>query len=202
MYQLTGAAGGIGTYQVNFSQTVTSTTITSGGKDFCIDSCEFRDISTILGFLSVFTSPAIANATDGFIFSNNRINSLSTVSPTVALTAGAGADRWSIRDNSGTSPITAVTQGPALLAAGSFNFTNIDIARNKFMRPNTSTTLPVGIGASGTAWTGHAYDNYFWSLNSGTGIWISTGTKLGFTNNYSPITGAADKSALINPVAV
>ncbi len=70
------------------------------------------------------------------------------------------------------------------------------------MRPNTSTTLPVGVSAVGTAWTGHCYDNYFWSLNSGTGIWISTGTKLGFTNNYSPITGAADKSALINPAAV
>jgi hypothetical protein len=37
--------------------------------------------------------------------------------------------------------------------------------------------------------------------NSG-GLLIATGTKFAFFNNYSMITGAADKSALINPAAV
>src|ERR1035437_1496765 len=197
--QLTGAANGIGTYQVSVSQTVTSTTITAGSKDLCIDNCEFRDTSTVLGFLSVWTTPAIALATDGFTFTNNKIYSLSTVSPTVAITAGAGADRWSIRDNYSTSPVTASTQGPALMAAGAFNFTNFELGRNRFYRPNTSTSLPVGISASGTAWSGHAYDNYFWNLGASTGIWINTGTKLAFTNNRSQITGAADHSDIVNP---
>lgn len=200
--QLTGAANGIGTYQVSVSQTVTSTTITSGCQEFAIDNCEFRDLSSVLSFLSVYTSSSTTNASSGFSFTRNRVFGLGTVSPTVALTFAAAADRVSINDNTGVSPITAVTQGPALLATGAFSLTNFDCGRNRFMRPNTSTTLPVGISTSGTAWTGHCYDNYFWSLNSGTGIWINTGTKLGFTNNYSPITGAADKSALINPVAV
>lgn len=200
--QLTGTAGAAGTYRVNISQTVASATFTTGAKEFAIDNCEFRDMSTILGFLSVFTSSATANASDGFSFTNNVVASLSTVSPTVALTIAASQDRVSLLDNKGTSAITAVTQGPALLAAGANNITNFDCGRNRFMRPNTSATLPVGIATSGTAWSGLCYDNHFWALPSGTGIWISTGSKLGFTNNFSPITGAADKSALINPVAV
>lgn len=202
--QLTGTTGGIGTYQVYPSPTVavTSTTITSGAQDFAIDNCEFRDISGVLGFLSVYTGSGVTNASSGFQFTRNNINSLSTVAPTVALAFSANNDRLTISDNTSVSPITAVTQGPALMAAGSASMTNFICARNRFHRPNTSTTLPVGISTTGTAWTGHCFDNYFWSLNSGTGIWINTGTKLGFTNNYSPITGAADKSALINPVAV
>lgn len=201
--QISGATtGGVGTYLLNNSQTFASGTITTGPQDFSIDNCEFRDLSNVLSFLSIFTSSSTANAASGFSFTRNSIFGLGTVAPTVALTFAAANDRVTVSDNRGVSPITAVTQGPALMATGANNITNFDCGRNRFMRPNTSTTLPVGISTSGTAWTGHCYDNYFWSLNSGTGIWINTGTKLGFTNNYSPITGAADKSALINPVAV
>ena len=202
--QLTGTTGGIGTYQVypTPAAAVTSTTITSGPQDFAIDNCEFRDNSVILSFLSLFTSNTVANSVSGFSFTRNKIEGLGTVAPTVALSVLGSADRVTVSDNTGVSPITTTTQGPVLLAAGANNLTNFDCGRNRFIRPNTSTTIPVGISTTGTAWTGHCYDNYFWSLNSGTGIWISTGTKLGFTNNYSPITGAADKSALINPVAV
>ncbi len=115
--QLTGVTGGIGTYQVYPSPAaaVTSTTITSGAQDFAIDNCEFRDLSSILGFLSVYTDGAQTNGSSGFQFTRNVVNSLSTVSPTVALTFGVGHDRVSILDNTGTSPITAVTQGPCLL---------------------------------------------------------------------------------------
>jgi hypothetical protein len=43
-----------------------------------------------------------------------------------------------------------------------------------------------------------------YQLDNTAGIWIATGTggAFGFSNNYSPITGAVDKSALINPAAV
>ena len=200
--QLTGTANGVGTYTVNYSQTAASGTITTGPQEFLVDSCEFRDNSAVLGFLTVLTGTSTTSALNGLTMTNNRILSQSTVSVTCAIVMTSGCDRVSLRDNYGNSPITTGTQGPALLATGANSITNFDCGRNRFFRPNTSTTLPVGISTSGTAWTGHCYDNYFWSLNSGTGIWISTGTKLGFTNNYSPITGAADKSALINPVAV
>jgi hypothetical protein len=187
---------------VNISQTVVSGTITTGPQEFSIDNCEFRDTSGVLGFLSVFSDNSTANACNGFQFTRNAIYSQSTVSPTVALTFQSNQDRVVINDNYGTSPITATTQGPCLAAMGAANMTNFTLARNRFYRPNTSTTLPVGVSSTSTACTGYCYDNYFWNLGASTGIWISTGTKLGFQNNYSPITGAADKNGLINPAAV
>ena len=200
--QTTGTAAGAGTYVVSGAATVASASMTSSPTDFAIDNCEFRDTSSVLGFLSVFTTASTANSSDGFQLTRSIWSSLGTVSPTVAITAGAGHDRWIIADNMMNSPITATTQGPILMAAGAFNFTNFMLARNRCQRPNTSSSIPCGISCSGTAWTGLAYDNYFGAVPTGTGVWINTGTKLSFINNYSQITGAADKSALINPSAV
>lgn len=203
--QLTGTTGGVGTYTVSTSQTVSSTTITTNVKFFALDNCEFRDTSSILGFLTVLSGGACntANAMDGFSMTRCNWWSSSTVSVTCAMVTTAGHDRWNISDNVMVSPTTAATEGPIMLATGAGNMTNITIGRNKTQRLGVSTTLPCGISTSGTAWTGHAFDNYFGTgLSGNTGIWISTGTKLAFTNNYSMITRAADKSALINPVAV
>jgi hypothetical protein len=46
------------------------------------------------------------------------------------------------------------------------------------------------------------YDNYSWHLDNSAALLAPTGTKLGFQNNFCMVTGAADKSGLINPVAV
>lgn len=203
--QLTGTTGGVGTYLVSTSQTVASTTITTTVKYLALDNCEFRDTSATLGFLTVLSGGACntANAMDGFSMTRCNWWSLSTVSVTCAMVTTAGHDRWLIADNVMVSPTTTGTEGPIMLATGAGNMTNITIARNRTQRLGVSTTLPCGISTSGTAWTGHAFDNYFGTgLSGATGIWISTGTKLSFTNNYSMITRAADKSALINPAAV
>lgn len=203
--QLTGTTGGVGTYTVNISQTVASTTLRFIASDFAINNCEFRDLTSVLSFLRCFNvGSGLPSTADGFSFTNNTVFGLGTVSPTVILAVGNNSDqdRWAIADNRGVSPITAGTQGPCLLDTGNSSLTAVDIARNRFTRKNTSAAIPVGISTTGTGWSGSAYDNYFWSLAAATGIWISTGTGLGFTNNFSPITGAADKNGIINPVQV
>jgi hypothetical protein len=200
--QLTGTAGAAGTYAVSGAATVASVSMTMDAKDFVIDNCEFRDTSSILSFLSLFTTSSTANSADGFQMTRTTWEGLGLVSPTVAITCSATQDRWVLADNVMNSPITTTIQGPILAAVGANNLTNVTIARNRCQRPNTSSTIPCGISTSGTAWSGHAYDNYFGAVPTGTGVWINTGTKLSFTNNYSQVTGAADKSALINPVAV
>ena len=203
--QVSGTTGGVGHYTVSINQTVASTTITTNTKFFALDGCEFRDTSGSLGFLTLMSGGACntANAMDGFSMTRCNWFSQSTVSVTCAVVTTAGHDRWNISDNVMVSPTTVGTEGPIMLATGAGNMTNITIARNRTQRLGVSTTLPCGISTSGTAWTGHAFDNYFGTgLSGATGIWISTGTKLAFTNNYSMITRAADKSALINPAAV
>jgi ABC-type thiamine transport system substrate-binding protein len=91
-----------------------------------------------------------------------------------------------------------------MLATGANNMTNFEFGNNILQRPNTSSTGGSFVSTTATAWTGHAYNNYMYQLDNTAGIWIATGTggAFGFTNNYSPITGAVDKSALINPAAV
>lgn len=200
--QLTGTTGGIGTYQVSVSQTVTSTTITGLTTDFAIDNCEFRDLSSALNFVALFTGNATANSCDGFQLVNSRITSLGTTAATTAVKISSLTDRARICDNFGCWAVLNDTA--AMLAAGANNMTNFEFARNHLERPNTSSTGGSFISTSGTGWTGHAYDNYLYQIDATAGIWIATGTggAFGFSNNFSPITGAVDKSALINPAAV
>jgi hypothetical protein len=138
----------------------------------------------------------------GLSFTNCVISSLGTTAATTAIKLTTATDRVKIADNFGCFAILNNTA--CMLAAGANNMTNFEFARNHLERPNTSSTGGSFISTSATGWTGHAYDNYLYQLDATAGIWIPTGTggSFGFTNNYSPITGAVDKSALINPAAV
>ena len=200
MSQITGTTGGVGTYQLNNSFTFASGTMTTGSQDLAIDSCEFRDLSSVLNALSVYTSSSTAQASAGLQFTRNYVSSLGTTAATTALIAGAAQDRVNISDNYGNWAVLNNTA--AMLAAGANSLTNFRFDRNEINRPNTATTSGLAISTSGTAWTGQCNDNRIWGLNNTAQIWIDTGTKLAFNQNYCPITAAADKSGLINPAAV
>lgn len=179
---------------------VFTATGTNTPTDFAVEDCEFRDGSASLNFLSIITGNATANAMDGLAVHKNRISSLGTTAATTAIKPLEATDRVQITDNFG---VWAILNDTAAMFAGStFNHTDFQFARNTLFRPNTSSDGGSFISGSGTAWTGVAHDNRLWQLDASAGIWIPTGTKLGFFENYSPITGAADKSGLINPVAV
>lgn len=198
--QLSGTTNGIGTYQVNVDQTVTSATLTGGTHNLAIDNCEFRDLTSVLNALSIFTGNATAQSCAGLSFTRNRISSLGTTAATTAIVLSSANDRISICDNFGNWAVLNDTA--AMLAAGANNQTNFEFSRNFINRPNTSTTSGLAISNSGTAWTGQCNDNRIWGLNNSAQIWINTGTKLAFNQNFCPITAAADKSGLINPAAV
>lgn len=198
--QISGTTGGVGTYQVNNATVVSSTTVTTLNSDFAIDACEFRDKSSVLNFLSVYTSSATAQGSSGFQFTRNAISSLGTTAATTAIIVGAAEDRVTISDNVGNWAVLNDTA--AMLAAGANNITNFLFERNRINRPNTSTTAGLAISNSGTAWTGQCNDNRIWGLNNTAQIWINTASKLAFNQNFCPITAAADKSGLINPAAV
>lgn len=198
--QLTGTTGGVGTYQVNVSQTFASGTITTGPQDFAIDNCEFRDTSSILNALTIVTGSGSTNNLSGFSFTNNKISSLGTTALTTAIVVSTALDRVTISGNIGNWAILNDTA--AMLATGANNITNFVFDRNEINRPNTSTTSGLAISTSGTAWTGQCNNNMIWGLDNSAQIWIDTGTKLAFNQNFCPITAAADKSGLINPAAV
>tara|TARA_R110000868_G_scaffold304180_1_gene564701 strand:- start:1162 stop:2346 length:1185 start_codon:yes stop_codon:yes gene_type:complete len=195
--QLTGTTGGVGTYLINRSQTFASGTVTTGPHNFAIDNCEFRDLSSVLNALTCVTGSATTNAMNGFSFTRNLIISLGTTAATTAIKTTAAQDRVNISDNIGNWAVLNDTA--AMLATGATSITNFMFNRNQIYRPNTSTTSGLAISTSATAWTGSCNDNRIWGLDNSAQIWINTGTKLGFNQNYCPITATADSSGSINP---
>lgn len=198
--QLTGTTGSTGTYTVSISQTFASGTLTFGTHGLSVESNEFRDQSSVLNFLTAVTGNATARSMDSFNFSGNRIHSLGTTAATTALKMLETASNQEINRNWGTWAVLNDTA--ALLDYSSFNPLNIEIGWNVLNKPNTSSTGGSFVSGSGTAWTGHAHDNLCWQLDATAGIWIAAATKLAFSQNFSPITGAAERSGLINPAAV
>ena len=174
-------------------------TSTNTPTDFEVQGCEFRDTSSILNALTIITGNATANSLDGLRFVRNRITSLGTTAATTAIKISSATRRMQVLDNFG---VWAVLNDTAcMVAGGANNLTEFEFGRNVLYKPNTSSTGGSFISSSSTACTGHCYDNYMYQVDASAGIWIATGTKLGFSNNFSPITGAYDASGLINPAA-
>ena len=172
---------------------------TNTPTDFSLERNEFKDTSSSLNAVTIITGNATANSMDGFSFLNNRISSLGTAVGTVAITLASAIDRMKVIGNFTVHAI--LNDAAALIAGGAHNMTNLELAYNTGFKPNTSSDNGSFVSSSSTACTGVAHHNQFWQLDANTAIWIPTGTKLGFFENYSPITGAADKSGIINPVA-
>ena len=179
---------------------VFTATSTNTPKYFAVENCEFKDTSSILNFLTIITGNATANSMDGLYFVDNDISSLGTTAATTAIKLLEATYGVKICNNVGVWAVLNDTA--AMLDGSSFNHLSFEFGGNVLNRPNTSSTGGSFVAGSGTAWTGTAYGNLMWQLDNSAGIWIPTGTKLGFFENYSPITGAADKSGLINPAAV
>lgn len=181
---------------------VFTATGTATPTDFNVENCEFRDTSSILDFFAIVTGNATANSMDGFRFVGNRINSLTTTASRGSISILSDTNRLEITDNWATYAILNDTA--CFLSASTFQLTNFYLGRNVAEVPNTSSTGGSFVSGSGNAWSGMAFDNYFYQVDNTAGIWISTGhgSSFGYCQNFSPITGAVDKSALINPAAV
>lgn len=179
--------------------TVTGTALAT---DFNVEGCIFLDNASNLNFISLITGNATGASLTGFRFVGNRVSSLGTTAATTAIKILSDCSRVIIADNFGVSAVLNDTA--AILAAGASQLTLFEFGRNVWERPNTSSTGGSFVSGTGNAWSGTAYDNYLYQVDVTAGIWISTGhgSAFGYQNNLSPITGAVDKSALINPAAV
>ncbi len=186
----------------NFADVVSAYTATGTATptDFVVENCEFRDTSSILNFVKTVTGNATANSMDGFTYWSNQVFGLATTAATQAVIIAAATNRCSYRDNFVVYPVLNDTA--ALVDFGANVQLNLDMGKNRVVRPSTSTTGGSLFSGGGTASTGYVYDNYSWHLDNSAALLAPTGTKLGFQNNYCMVTGAADKSGLINPVAV
>jgi len=172
--------------------------------DFVVDSCEFRDSTAILNFVKIVRIGTTANIADGFVFSNNRVIGLAS-SPgagTTAISTASTINRVQIFNNFVSHQVLLAATA-VLIATGALNLTNSLIQKNIVVRPNTDASNPLLFSTSGTGWFGTLVaDNYCSQLSGATGLVGNVGTTAGFIQNFAMITGAADKSASVNPVAV
>lgn len=192
----------IGSMATTFTVTAFSNANAVVANNFTIDSCEFRDQDATHGFIALVTSGTTANQGDGLTFTNNKVyrNLTSPPAANTAVIVGAAMDRLTFGNNFISNK--AANNNIALgIALGANAVQNAQIYGNRTYSLNTGTTAGELFSGSATTCSGLVYDNYSWHL-AATGLLAPTGTKLGFVENYCSITGAADKSALINPSAV
>ena len=188
-------------FVANFAD-VTSVFTVSGtalATDFTVDSCEFRDTTASLNFLTILTDNATAQNLQGLKFHNNKIRGLGTTAATTPIKLTSAAhNRVSVTDNNVT--LAVLNNTSALIAAGANILLQLEIARNIIFRPNTDTaTGGVLLTTSATTDTGMVYDNKMKTLDVAGMIIATTSTALGFTENY--ISGTADTSGIILPAA-
>lgn len=176
---------------------VASFTAITGPQDFDIENCDFIDAGTALNFLAGVTTDATANAADGLRVVGCNHYSIASSGAISLIKLGAAIARITATDNFSVS--AAAITGGAIIAGGANNMTLANIGRNKVYRPTVTASTAIVVSSSSTACTGLMYDNYGWCLGATT-LLISTGTVLGFANNFCSITGTADKQATQNPL--
>jgi len=183
-------------FVANFADIASFITI-AAAPEFCVNSCEFRDTSSVLNALVCVTTTVTVNA-DGFVFTNNKVQSLGTTAATTMIVVAGTMSRIYINDNYYVGAVLNNTA--ALLEHGALNVTNLEMARNKVYRPNTDTaTGAVLIKTTATANTGVVYDNYVGCLDVAGVILLTVGSDYSPFNNY--VTGEVDKSGWLIPAA-
>lgn len=156
---------------------------TATPTDFSIYNCEFRDTSSVLNALTIFTGNATANSADGFTFAGNRIWSSGTTAATTAFKINSAARRILIADNFYVGAVLNNTA--ALLAHGANVMTELFMQRNHVFRPNTDTaTGGILITTSATTNTGIIEDNYVVAADVAASILVTVTSGYGFMQNF------------------
>lgn len=178
----------------NKADVVSAFTLTTA-PEFVIDSCEFRDTSSILNFLACVTTTVSVNA-DGLTFTNNRVQMLGTTAGTTPVKVAGTIARLTIDDN---YVIKAVLNNTScLLAHGALVVTGLEMARNRVFSANTdSATGGLLITTSATTNTGMVFDNKVQALDVAAAILVTSGCNYGMFNNLYD--GDANASGFVLP---
>ena len=134
----------------NFLSIATVFTLTTA-KYFSVSNCEFEDTSAILGFLSIITTSATANAADGLRFNDNYVKSDATTSSGPAIVLAGTINELEINSNLivhtvATNNIAALLEHGALVVSAAritWNYVysiNTDTATGAILVKTTATT--------------------------------------------------------------
>ena len=171
----------------------------TAAPEFTVDSCEFRDTSAVLGFLSIITTTVSVNA-DGLTFTNNTRISAATTTPGPDLVIAGTMARLTVIGN--TSWHTTISNNvAALVAHGALVMSDATIAYNKVFSVNTdSATGALLLTTSATTGSGLIYNNYVTCLDTAAPLLITAAAVQYFMfNNY--VAGDVGLSGYLLPAA-
>lgn len=197
--QLTGTTGGVGTYTVNISQTFASGTITTGSQDFAIQNCEFRDISSALNSLSVFTSSAVDQASAGVSLVGSSVFGLGTTTATAVFTLAGAADRVTIQNNYLANQV-AENSSIILLSTTTKVLTNLLVSGNQMQLVGANAATGIILVTTATTNTGVLSNNFLNGARAyASAVIVSASSGLNAYQNFYHVT--ADVSGAILPAA-
>lgn len=147
----------------NFLSVVSCFTV-AAAANFCIDSCDFRDTSAILGFLSIVTTTVAVNS-DFLTFTNNERNSIATTTPGPDLVIANTMTGLTVVGNR-TFHLVASNNVAALVEHGALVMTEAYIADNFVFSVNTDTaTGAILVKTTATTGSGMIYRNRIRALD-------------------------------------
>ncbi len=167
----------------NFLSIATCFLLTTA-SGFTVDSCEFRDTSAILGFLSIITT-TVSVACDDITYTNNLRISGATTSPGPDIVIAGTTARWVVKNN--TSYHTTISNNvAALIAHGALVVSGLDCSYNKVYSVNTDTATGAALlTTSATTGYGMIYNNYVACLDPAAPLLITAAAVQYFMfNNY------------------
>lgn len=195
--QISGTTGGVGVYQVSVSQTFASGTITTGCHDFAIDNCEFRDLSSILNSLSVYTSSSTDSASNGLSMTNSKVYGLGATAATAPFTLAGNLDRLTIAQNFIANAVAA-NSALILLSTTTKVLTRVNINGNQCVLVGANAATGLLIITTASTNTGQVANNFVNGARAiASAILVSASSGFQFYQNFYEVT--ADMSGVILP---
>lgn len=195
--QVSGTTNGAGTYVVSVNGTVASASMTTSATDFAIDNCEFRDASSSLNAVAVFTSPATDNCCDGLSLTRNNVYGLGTTATTAMVALAGNLDRLLIQNNYHANAVAA-NSGLIYLPTTTKVLTRVQIDSNQCYYVGTNAATGALLITTATTNTGWIKDNRLFGARAiASAVVVSASSGFRFSQNFYQT--SADVSGVILP---
>lgn len=164
-------------------------------KNFTLQSCTFKDTSSVLNFLNIVKSTGAANTVDGLTVLDCSWNGLGTTSVNSFILSANDVDACNLQRNNIKLARTATAAILMTMTAGAL--TNMQCVDNVVISQQTAETGGGMISVAGTACTGVIKNNCQGTLTTSTDIIVTTTVGFEFFNNLK--TGVITASGFVLP---
>lgn len=176
---------------------VFTATSTNTPTNFAIDNCEFRDGSSVLNFLTIFTSNATDASCSGLSLTNSAVYGLGTTAATAIMTLAGNCDRLTIQNNYLANAVAA-NSALILLSTTTKVLTRALIDSNKCLFVGANAATGALIITTATTNTGEISNNFVRGARAiASAVLVSASSGFNFHQNFYQT--SADVSGVILP---